>query len=161
MTQPDSSTRDSGGIGLTNKLGPLPVWGWIALAAAGGIAAIVWLRSRKPQDQQGNTTEVQGPDSATVQNLQDEMQVVISQIRDLQGGGSIPPSQAPIEGVTKLPKNVNLYDWVKQQQATDPTFPTFLQIEQLNPDLARHLLWQGDKSPYTPYVMDDVGVKVR
>jgi hypothetical protein len=107
MTDPTPSTKESSGGGLTSKIGPLPMWGWVAIAAAGGIAALLWMQHRKPAAQPTNTTEVQGPDSATVANLQDQLGTVLGQIRDLQGGSSKPAPGAPTDTNTYLFKIPN------------------------------------------------------
>lgn len=98
MTQPAETAPSQGG-GLTSKLGPLPVWGWVALATAGGIGFILWRRSKANAAAATTTTgtvNVQGPDSATVQNLQDQLAVVESQIRDTQAMPLTPGPAGPV-----------------------------------------------------------------
>lgn len=94
MSQPttEQPPREGGG-GLSQKLGPLPAWAWIGIAAVGGIVVILWMRSRNATAAQPATNTV-SPDTATVANLQDQLAVVESQIRDLQPG--IPGPQGPV-----------------------------------------------------------------
>lgn len=87
MTQPEETTR---GNAFTAKVGPLPAWGWIAIAAAGGIGVLLWLQNRRGKQQPTNTTDVQGVDSATLNNFEDALATIEAQIRDLQGAGSQP-----------------------------------------------------------------------
>lgn len=108
MTAParGPSDVDSGrsGGGLTSKVGPLPVWGWVALAAAGGIAVLLWLQSRKKAAAPGDTSTAAtgsvSPSTADVANLQDQLATVVSQIRDLQGGNSQPAPGTPTDSGT-------------------------------------------------------------
>lgn len=98
MTQPDVSTRDGGG--LTSKVGPLPVWGWVALAAAGGIAVLLWLQNRRTAAAAAGagtnaTTQVQGADAAQVANIQNQLSTVLSQIRDVQAMPLTPGPAGP------------------------------------------------------------------
>jgi cytoskeletal protein RodZ len=107
MTQPDTRPQSSG-LDLSAKMGPLPVWGWIALAAAGGVGVLLWLQSRKnaaAAGTTGTTTEVQGADAATVANLQDQLATVEAQIRDTQGSGSTAQPTAPN---SNLPSNTHV-----------------------------------------------------
>lgn len=101
VTQPSEDTASRGG-GLTQKVGPLPAWGWIAIAAAGGVGLLLWLQSRKASaaaaSQQQPSVDVQGADAATVANLQDQLATVVSQIRDLQGGNSSSSPSTPDSG---------------------------------------------------------------
>lgn len=87
MTQPDTERRPSGG-GLGAKLGPLPVWAWLGLTVTGGVVVLLWLRSRNSAAASSSTGSTVSPDTATVSNLQDQLSVVSSQIRNLQGGAS-------------------------------------------------------------------------
>lgn len=95
MTQPPDTQSRSGG-GLTQKVGPLPTWGWIALAAAGGIGVLLWMQNRRKNAAAVAGTapavDVQGADAATVANLQDQLATVMSQIRDTQ---AIPLTPGP------------------------------------------------------------------
>jgi len=119
MTEP-VSTRDErgGGSGLTAKVGPLPTWGWIAIAAAGGIGVLLWLQHRRSAAQPtgtNNTVAVQGADAATVSNLQDELQTAFAQIRDLQSGqASTPAPSAP----TTAPSPANPFPTPGQSPAS-------------------------------------------
>lgn len=83
------SGAPAGGSIASQKLGPLPTWAWIGLAAGG---AFIWFyarRSKSTEDSQPvtNTVTVPGADSADVQG---QLATIYSQIRDIQGGNSTP-----------------------------------------------------------------------
>ncbi len=46
MTMPDSEPRGGGGTGLTKKIGPLPMWGWMAIVAVLAIAYSYYKKSK-------------------------------------------------------------------------------------------------------------------
>ena len=39
--------RPAGGTGFAKKVGPLPVWGWVGLAALGGLGYLWWRSHHK------------------------------------------------------------------------------------------------------------------
>lgn len=88
MTQPPE--RPDTGSGLGEKIGPLPAWGWIALAAAGAVGVLLWLQRRNAASSSTTTTPSVAPSTADVANLQDQLATVNSQIRNLQGANSTP-----------------------------------------------------------------------
>lgn len=91
MTQPpEPQPREGGGSGLSAKIGPLPTWAWIGVAAVGGIVVILWLRSRSNTQQAATPGSEVSPSTADVANLQDQLATVESQIRNLQGANSTP-----------------------------------------------------------------------
>ena len=85
----DTPPPPSGGIGLQKRIGPLPAWGWIAIAAAAGIVGVVYLQYRRKassastSDTSGSTTD----SSSSSDDLGND-EAILSQIRDLQGSVS-------------------------------------------------------------------------
>jgi hypothetical protein len=77
---PPSST---GGSGVTQKMGGLPVWAWVAIAAAGGIVFFVW-RS-KSSSTTASTADTSTDNSDAEANSLSQLAVLESQIRDIQG----------------------------------------------------------------------------
>lgn len=146
MTQPPETTqRPEGGTGggLTSKLGPLPVWGWVAIAAAGGVVLLLWLQSRKNAAAAATPApNVIGPDTAEVQNLQDQFGVISSQIRNLQGGGSVATSNSP--STSNVLAGWSVYQYLSDlndqlQQQGNPLRVTYAQLLALNPGLANNI----------------------
>lgn len=93
MTQPEPRRPEappSQGGGLTAKIGPLPAWGWLGLAVVGGVIVLLYLRSRNASNATAAPSSGISPDTATVQNLQDQLATFGSQVRDLQGAPSRP-----------------------------------------------------------------------
>lgn len=88
---PPGASSKVGGGGLNTKFFGLPAWGWVAIAAAGGIGVYVWLQSRKKADstvESGNPDSINGPAQGGYQS--DVNQDLLAQIRDLQGSNSTP-----------------------------------------------------------------------
>lgn len=95
---PTRETRPggAGGSGLQGKMMGLPVWAWVALAAAGGITFFVW-RQGKNKD---TATTTAPPVDQDPQGLSTEQyESLLAVIRDLQGqspeGGDTPPVTTP------------------------------------------------------------------
>lgn len=133
MSQPTTERppREDGG-GLSQKLGPLPAWAWIGVAAVGGIIVILWLRSRNATAAQPAANSV-SPDTATVGNLQDQLAVIASQIRDVQGGTSTPVSGTQPTRTAIVVGGQHLKDFLAQYNVSLQDFLN------LNPDLAQYL----------------------
>lgn len=73
----------------SGRIGGLPTWGWVAIAAAGGVVVLLWLRSRKTAAPTTPTTDTSGNDIAS------ELSVLQTEIQNLQGMGSLPTSPPP------------------------------------------------------------------
>lgn len=89
--------RESSGSGLTAKLGPLPVWGWVAIFAVGGAVVMLWMNNRKAAatsstDTTSSDTTAQ---SADISDLQSQLATVEAQIRDTQGLPATPGPPGP------------------------------------------------------------------
>jgi len=87
MTQPPTLERrpQPEGEGLSKKVAGLPTWGWIGIAAAGGVILLLWLQSRKSQAAP-STQDSSVPST----DQTGAIETLASQIRDLQGAGSQP-----------------------------------------------------------------------
>lgn len=90
MPPPPSDTSPSEGGGLQRRMMGLPMWGWIAIAAAGGIVLILWYQNKKNnQPAPGANADVTGTD--TTQGLAtSQYEALLAQLRDLQGANSVP-----------------------------------------------------------------------
>lgn len=84
-----------GGGGLNAKLWGLPTWGWIAIAAAGGIGLFVWLQSRKKNSTSDTSNPSNDQQGGSGQYDSDEVQSLLAQIRDYQGQLSTPDPATP------------------------------------------------------------------
>lgn len=101
---PDVGGRNSGGGGFNQKMMGLPVWAWVALAAAGGIAFVVWRQSRN----KAAADPAAAPADQTAEGLSDyQFESLLAILRDIQGknstpieGGDTPNSDDP---TTQLP----------------------------------------------------------
>lgn len=88
---PGGPPPNVGGGGLSKKIAGLPTWGWIAIAAAGGIGLYVWLQSRKSAAPTGDTLDNSNGSSdpnGIGAYASDTDQALLAQIRDLQGAQS-------------------------------------------------------------------------
>jgi cytoskeletal protein RodZ len=95
-----------GGSPLTRKVGPLPAWGWIALAIAGGVGFIWWRNRQAASSAAADNTAADtatsedsaNDDAASIATLQ-------SEIQQLQGEASTPAvtanSPTPATGKTR------------------------------------------------------------
>lgn len=77
---PPSSGAMSGGSGINQKMAGLPVWAWVAIAAAGGIVFFVWRSRSNSTDTSAATTTDTGGEIDPAQ-----LNTIYAQIRDLQG----------------------------------------------------------------------------
>ena len=103
MGSPMPPPRTETGSGLTSKMGPLPVWGWVAIAAAGTIVGIYWWRARKSAknaaEEDGSVGLSSSPSSArtvlvgggAAEGLPTEQyESLLALLRDIQGQNSTP-----------------------------------------------------------------------
>lgn len=99
---PGALPPPDGGNALTRKIGGLPTWGWIAIAAAGGIAIYMYLQYRK--NSAASTTSSTDTSGTTAPGYtSDADQELLAQIRDLQGANSTATT-----AVAGLPAPTNL-----------------------------------------------------
>lgn len=135
MTQPEETPPRDGG-GFSSKIGPLPAWAWIGIATVGGVVVLLWMRSRKTASTVDTTAPSSvSPDTAEVQNLQDQLGVVNSQIRNLQGGSTTPTGAAPGTPTRTaiITGGQGLNDFLKRYGISADQFLS------LNPDVVKYL----------------------
>lgn len=79
----------AGGNAMTAKMMGLPTWAWLALAAAGAIAVVVWRQSR---NKAADTSTTDTPDNVDAQGLgQEQYESILALLRDIQGNMSTEP----------------------------------------------------------------------
>lgn len=93
MADMGSPNVDSGGGGLQAKYAGLPLWGWIGLAAAGGIGVAMWMRSRKPAAVTTAPAQQTTVDAAGLST--DQYESLLALLRDVQGSASRPMTPGP------------------------------------------------------------------
>lgn len=96
---PRNPAESSTGFSPSMRIGGIPAWAWIGVAAVG---AGVWFYSRRSSTEEPaatNTITVPGVDATDVQG---QLATINAQIRDLQGSGSsagAPSGNVPTPGV--------------------------------------------------------------
>lgn len=88
---PPGGGGDGGGGFLSRRTAGIPGWGWVALAVAGGVVALLWLQSRKTAAP-ATTPAPAGTDTTGIAD--DQYQQLLAQLRDLQGAPSTPTTPA-------------------------------------------------------------------
>jgi hypothetical protein len=89
---PDTSKGGTGDF-LKSKMLGLPTWAWLALAAAGGIVALVWMQNRKGAAPAVDNTRV--PDDQAMVSTE-QYESLLALLRDQQGVPSTAtPAPAP------------------------------------------------------------------
>lgn len=93
--RPPSGAGASGNI-FQRKIGPLPGWGWMTLAAvaAGGY---LWWRNRQGANaaQAAASTDASAADQAVGDDVQGQLSTVQTELQDLQGAESAEGSTTP------------------------------------------------------------------
>lgn len=84
---PDTSKGNGVGGFLSSKMMGLPTWAWVALAAAGGIVALVWMQNRKGSATPATTDTTRVPDDQAMVSTE-QYESLLALLRDLQGGDS-------------------------------------------------------------------------
>lgn len=118
---PDTKGKGAGSF-LSSKMMGLPTWAWIALAAAGGVVALVWIQNRRGSTPPTTDTSRVPDDQAVVSTEQYES--LLALLRDIQGAPSTPttPTTTPTTGTggynppplnPALKKGVG-WDWVRK-----------------------------------------------
>lgn len=90
MTSPPIQRPPVTGGGASQRIAGLPVWGWVALAAAGGIATLLWIQSRKSASSSAASQpaiELQGSDT----------QALLDQLQNMQGQPSTSTTTTPAQ----------------------------------------------------------------
>lgn len=91
MADTELRPGSTGGSGLTSKMAGIPMWGWAAIAAAGGIVIVMWWRSRKPS--QSNANAATAYDASGLSTEQYES--LLALLRDIQGNTARPKKAKP------------------------------------------------------------------
>lgn len=82
--------RSGAGAGFSRKIGPLPVWGWVTLAAAGGVGYLWWRKRHGAAS--GSTASTATTTATSVSTTAgvnaDAASVLQSEIEQLQGAQS-------------------------------------------------------------------------
>jgi hypothetical protein len=93
MSEPTVATaapppKKAKGTGLTKKVGPLPIWGWAALAAVGA-GAYIWYRDRKAKSSSAGTASTTSTTS-TAGIDESQLAAELAQLlnEEGQGGGA-------------------------------------------------------------------------
>lgn len=147
---------------MTSKLGPLPVWAWVGIAAAGGVVVLLWLQNRKAgaASTTNNTTNV--PDTQ-VTDLQSQLATVESQIRDLQGASSTttpPPdgtgTPAPTQHATENVKaGWHVDQWVHDLNTSgEAPGITWDKLVALNPTIVANVAWGHANTAQNTFLHD-------
>lgn len=127
MTQPTiESPPQTGGGGFRQKIMGIPAWGWLAIAAVGGAAILLWRRGGTPAQENAVPAGFVPPaDSQSPEVTNEEFQTLLAQIRDIQGKLSEAaeqptptPTPTPATGTTATPDGPapgsgRGYGWVK------------------------------------------------
>ena len=92
--------RPSGGSGLSRKFGPLPAWGWLLLAAAGGVGYI-WYRNHQAASAASTATDTTGTDTSSTDDAA-SISTLQSEIQQLQGDESSETSSTPASSGGKV-----------------------------------------------------------
>lgn len=86
--QKPASAPKAEGTGFAKKVGPLPIWGWTAIAAAAGIAYILWKRAHPSAGVSGTTSTATSTSSSTATGYGAEIATLQAEIQQLQGGST-------------------------------------------------------------------------
>lgn len=111
----------SAGTGLMKRTAGLPMWGWVALAGAAGIVALMWFQRGK------SGAAAAAPTLAvdTSAGPNDQNAALLAQIRDLQGANSTP---AATKATTNEEWLSNALAWFGRQPKFAGTTPVLAQI---------------------------------
>lgn len=88
------------GAGFSRKIGPLPVWGWTALAAVGGVGVWWYLRHRKATSSTASTATTTSTASSTSTDYAGEISTLQAEIQQLQGEPSTPATTTTTQGTS-------------------------------------------------------------
>ena len=87
------------GTGFAKKIGPLPLWGWVTLAAAGGVGYLWWRRHHAAASSTASTATTTPTSTDTGVNA-DAASVLQSEIEQLQGAQSVSATTTTTQGTT-------------------------------------------------------------
>lgn len=108
------------GTGLQSKMMGLPVWAWVALAAAGGITFFIWRQKKSSAD---TITPQPVVDSESLVSTE-QYESLLALLRDLQGQGAGEEGDTPPTTVPTPPgKEPTAHPVGGSPPPLDPTLP--------------------------------------
>ena len=154
MTMPERTPPPSpGGGGVSKKMMGLPLWGWFALAAAGGIAFFVW-RQKNAASTTAATTDTSNTDTANGLD-QGQYESLLATLRDIQGSLSTESGDTTGSGASTQPANGNTgntppvnenhvpgYGWYRVQKGDSPNAIA----SKYKISLAQFYAWNGKRA---------------
>lgn len=130
------SPSPSGGSGLTRKIGPLPVWGWVAAAAAVGVGFIWWRNHQANAATAATSDTASGVDTSTDDAA--SIATLQSEIQQLQGDESTdekgkPPTDKEKTKEITVPRNETLAQLARAEKWTKATLKAVEALNGLSP----------------------------
>ena len=98
--QPARAASPSGGTGFARKIGPLPVWGWVGLAALGGGAYLWWRNHHKATSATTSTAVSTSTGATTSTDYAGEVSTLQAEIQQLQGAALTPATTTTTQGTS-------------------------------------------------------------
>jgi hypothetical protein len=130
---------------LGKKLWGLPTWGWIAIAAAGGIAAVVYLQYRKKgaaaSTASDTSTSADSTGGTNGSYDSDYDQELLATIRDLQGSTSTATTSSTATSTLAAPTNLKF-------TSVTPTH-AFITWSAVTGATKYHVVWQSKQGTVT------------
>lgn len=99
-SQSAPAPRPAGGTGFAKKVGPLPVWGWVGLAALGGLGYLWWRSHHKAAASTASTATTTSTGATTSTDYAGEISTLQAEIQQLQGATSTPATTTTTQGTT-------------------------------------------------------------
>src|SRR5436309_167365 len=97
--------KPDGGGSLKQKVGGLPMWGWVGLAASAGIVVMVWRQRGKKTEP---TPSQQQPIVEASGLATEQASSIYSLLRTLQGTPSTPLPAPPSGETLQAPSNIRV-----------------------------------------------------
>lgn len=104
---PGTAPDVNAGSGFKSKIMGMPAYMWVAIAAVGGAAFLLWRRGSGGADEAATPNLPAGyvppsSDETDFMGNEERYQTILAQLRDLQGKNSTPPpASTPTTGTTK------------------------------------------------------------
>lgn len=101
------------------KFGPLPGWGWMALAGVAA-AGYLWYRNKQGSSAAGSaaTSDTTAADTAVGDDVQGQLSTIQTEIQNLQGSESAEGSTTPANSGTSTPGTTTTYRHVSTGKET-------------------------------------------
>jgi hypothetical protein len=97
---PAAPARPAAGTGFAKKIGPLPIWGWTAIAAAAGVGYVLWRRAH-PKAAASSTSTSTSTTTESQTDYAGEISTLQAEIQQLQGAPSTSSSTGTATGPPK------------------------------------------------------------